>query len=127
MLLAGQITGLLFVANCFKLTLPDFSKWKDIKDYFMDGIARGIVIPIPDTTFPSDQLEEAFRYMSRGLHTGKLLVEIRKEESDTCAIPPPMPMRVACRAYCHPLKTYIITGGLGGFGLEVAQWLVGLC
>ena len=25
---------------------------------------------------------------------------------------------------CHPKKTYIITGGLGGFGLELAEWLV---
>ena len=26
---------------------------------------------------------------------------------------------------CDPLKCYIITGGLGGFGLELAQWLIG--
>ena len=25
---------------------------------------------------------------------------------------------------CHSSKTYIITGGLGGFGLELAEWLV---
>ena len=28
------------------------------------------------------------------------------------------------RTTCHPHKTYIITGGLGGFGLELAGWLV---
>ena len=28
------------------------------------------------------------------------------------------------RTTCHPSKTYIITGGLGGFGLELANWLV---
>ena len=28
------------------------------------------------------------------------------------------------RTTCHPNKTYIITGGLGGFGLELANWLV---
>lgn len=28
------------------------------------------------------------------------------------------------RAACDPSKCYIITGGLGGFGLELAQWLV---
>lgn len=27
------------------------------------------------------------------------------------------------RTFCPPSKTYIITGGLGGFGLELAQWL----
>ena len=28
------------------------------------------------------------------------------------------------RTYCSPNKTYIITGGLGGFGLELGQWLI---
>lgn len=28
------------------------------------------------------------------------------------------------RSYCHPMKSYIVTGGLGGFGLELAQWLI---
>lgn len=27
-------------------------------------------------------------------------------------------------AACRPGSTYIITGGLGGFGLALAQWLV---
>ena len=28
------------------------------------------------------------------------------------------------RTDCDPNKTYIITGGLGGFGLELSHWLV---
>ena len=28
------------------------------------------------------------------------------------------------RTYCDPTKSYIITGGRGGFGLELAQWLI---
>jgi len=28
------------------------------------------------------------------------------------------------RSACDPNKCYIITGGLGGFGLELSQWLV---
>ena len=28
------------------------------------------------------------------------------------------------RTTCHPRKSYIITGGLGGFGLELANWLI---
>lgn len=27
------------------------------------------------------------------------------------------------RYYCDSQKSYIITGGLGGFGLELADWL----
>ena len=28
------------------------------------------------------------------------------------------------RTTCHPHKSHVIVGGLGGFGLELAQWLV---
>lgn len=28
------------------------------------------------------------------------------------------------RSSCHPDKAYIITGGLGGFGLELSEWLI---
>jgi len=28
------------------------------------------------------------------------------------------------RTACHPHKSHVIVGGLGGFGLELAQWLV---
>lgn len=28
------------------------------------------------------------------------------------------------KTVCNPNKTYIITGGLGGFGLELAEWLI---
>lgn len=35
-------------------------------------------------------------------------------------------MVLSCIAHtiCNPQKSYVITGGLGGFGLELAQWLV---
>lgn len=33
-------------------------------------------------------------------------------------------MTVTLRNSCHPDKVYIIVGGLGGFGLELAEWLV---
>ena len=28
------------------------------------------------------------------------------------------------RTTCHPHKSYVLVGGLGGFGIELAQWLV---
>ena len=28
------------------------------------------------------------------------------------------------RTSCHPDKAYIITGGLGGIGLELSEWLI---
>ena len=34
------------------------------------------------------------------------------------------PVRAIARTYLSPDKVYIITGGLGGLGLELAHWLV---
>lgn len=67
-----------------------------------------------------------FRFMATGKHIGKVLMEIRPEEHGvaTVCIPKPIKVRAVCRTLCHPQHVYLITGGLGGFGLELAQWLI---
>lgn len=37
--------------------------------------------------------------------------------------PAPVSFPAICRTFCSPSQSYIVTGGLGGFGLELAQWL----
>lgn len=57
------------------------------------------------------------------LITFLLITQVRNDDSNaTQAVSAVVP--AIARASCHPNKTYIITGGLGGFGLELAQWLV---
>ena len=51
---------------------------------------------------------------------GKVLLKIRENESDAATLP----ITVMPRVYCSPDYSYIIPGGLGGFGLELADWLV---
>jgi len=36
----------------------------------------------------------------------------------------PLSLSAIPRTACHPHKSHVIVGGLGGFGLELAQWLV---
>lgn len=36
----------------------------------------------------------------------------------------PLTVVAVPRTSCHPDKSYIITGGLGGFGLELCHWLI---
>lgn len=38
--------------------------------------------------------------------------------------PKPTLMPAISKTFCPAHKSYIITGGLGGFGLELAHWLV---
>ncbi|XP_061706554.1 fatty acid synthase-like [Cydia pomonella] len=87
------------------------------------GIATGAVRPLPATVYANDQLEQAFRYMATGKHIGKVVIKVRDEEpANEKAMPrllPAMP-----RVYMHPEKSYVLVGGLGGFGLELCEWLV---
>ncbi|XP_039755412.1 fatty acid synthase [Pararge aegeria] len=83
-----------------------------------DGIASGAVRPLPATVFAERQLEQAFRFMAAGKHIGKVVLRVR-DDDDAARLLPAIP-----RTYMHPAKSYVLVGGLGGFGLELAQWLV---
>ncbi|MFH4976009.1 hypothetical protein AB6A40_002718 [Gnathostoma spinigerum] len=98
--------------------------WKEVARLLEDGIRSGIVQPLSYTFFSTDKAEDAFRFMSAGKHIGKVLMEIRKEEAEKLCIPTPIKVKAICRTLCHPQHVYLITGGLGGFGLELAQWLI---
>ena len=94
----------------------------------MDGIENGEVTPLPLHEFDINQGEEAFRYMANGKHLGKVIIKIRDETREearlTQFIPRPVTIQAIKKTVFHPLRSYIITGGLGGFGLELAQWLI---
>ncbi|XP_064637682.1 fatty acid synthase-like isoform X2 [Lineus longissimus] len=98
--------------------------WQTVSNLMMDGIMSGAVKPLPTTVFDKDDLEGAFRFMAQGKHIGKVLLKIREEEPKAVTIPAPVNVRAIPRTACHPDKVYIITGGLGGFGLELCQWLI---
>lgn len=49
----------------------------------------------------------------------QILIKIRGENE-----PLVLPILAYPRFFCEPHKSYIILGGLGGFGLELADWLI---
>ncbi|KAJ1364192.1 hypothetical protein KIN20_024223 [Parelaphostrongylus tenuis] len=105
-------------------TVGDIDEWKEVAALLEGGIKSGVVQPLPASLFPADKAEDAFRFMSAGKHIGKVVMEIRKEEHERVSLPSNITVRAICRTLCHPQHVYLITGGLGGFGLELAQWLV---
>lgn len=105
-------------------TVGDFDEWQEVSKLFEEGLKKGVVKPIHATTFGPEKSEEAFRLMSAGKHIGKVLIEVRKEEAQKKCPPTPIKVRAISRTLCHPKMVYLITGGLGGFGLELAQWLI---
>lgn len=89
-----------------------------------DGIKNGAVRPLPTSVFNDKQVEQAFRFMASGKHIGKVVVKVRDEETQKSLKPTPKLIAAIPRTYMHTEKSYIIVGGLGGFGLELANWMV---
>uniref|UniRef100_A0A1A9Z5Z9 Fatty acid synthase n=1 Tax=Glossina pallidipes TaxID=7398 RepID=A0A1A9Z5Z9_GLOPL len=98
---------------------------KQVVELVAEGIKNGAVRPLPTSVFNDQQVEAAFRFMASGKHIGKVVVKIRDEEPGSKAIKPPTHLVNAIpRTYMHPEKSYVLIGGLGGFGLELTNWLV---
>ncbi|XP_037026904.1 fatty acid synthase-like [Bradysia coprophila] len=85
-----------------------------------DDIKRRIIHPLPLTVFEADDLENAFKYLTNAETVGKILIEIRRTENSECTLP----VTVWPRALFEPELIYVLIGGLGGFGLEFADWMI---
>lgn len=97
----------------------DSPEKREVVQLVANGIKSGAVRPLPRSVFNSEQIEEAFRFMASGKHVGKVLLKVRDEEFKGRLLVNAMP-----RTYLDPEKSYVIIGGLGGFGLELAGWMV---
>ncbi len=71
--------------------------------------------PLPHKVFTRDNTIAAFRYMQQGKHQGKIIIT-QDNRSDKREGKQPFAPSTNC--------TYLITGGMGAIGLEVAQWLI---
>lgn len=89
-----------------------------------NGIKAGAVRPLQTNLYEQSQIEQAFRFMASGKHIGKVVIKLRDEEENKIMLPPLKLVNALPRTYLHRDKTYIIVGGLGGFGLELANWFV---
>ncbi|XP_033747566.1 fatty acid synthase-like [Pecten maximus] len=93
-----------------------------VAEILQEGMHNGTVKPLLFTSFPPNKLKEAFDAMitEKG-SASKILVEI-VPSTPSKVLPDDIPVVPQC--YCPANKSYIITGGLGGFGIELAQWLI---
>ncbi|XP_029454886.1 fatty acid synthase [Rhinatrema bivittatum] len=101
--------------------------WEDVSNLLKVGIRAGVVKPLRSTVFQRENVEAAFRFMAQGKHIGKVLLKVREEEKKKKILAEevePVFLPAVPRTSCPASKSYIITGGLGGFGLELAQWLI---
>ncbi len=87
----------------------------------MQLFAEGVLRPLPHRVFPASQIEDAFRYMQQSRQIGKVIVSFQGEPSELPV--PEQPEQTQAPLVCDPEGSYLITGGLSGFGLETAHWL----
>jgi NAD(P)-dependent dehydrogenase (short-subunit alcohol dehydrogenase family)/acyl carrier protein len=73
---------------------------------------------LPIKMFPAVQIVEAFRSMAQSTTLGKRVISMQ-DQSPVSILP-----RVEAQKLFKPEATYLITGGFGGLGLELAKWLV---
>lgn len=76
----------------------------------------GDFTPTPIEVFPAAEIGDAFRHMAQSKQIGKIVISYDDLESV-----PVLPRKE--RTLVREDATYLVTGGLGGFGLKVAQWL----
>ncbi|MDF5718965.1 MAG: SDR family NAD(P)-dependent oxidoreductase [Rhizonema sp. PD37] len=94
---------------------PDFAGelFQELMKHFWEQTLH----PLPHRVFPIKKALDAFRYMARALHIGKIVISLLDPD---VVMTPTTEDKVTFRTD----GTYLITGGLGGFSLAVAQWLV---
>ena len=80
---------------------------------------QGDIHPIsPTSLFEASDIEQAFRFLQKGNHIGKVVVRISEDSSEIAAV-----ARVPILALDSE-AAYLLAGGLGGLGRSVATRLV---
>lgn len=95
---------------------PDTARrlFTDLMTLFADGSLH----PLPHRTFDAADVATAFRHMQASRHIGKVVVTFAPDFDPLEAPLPQLPPLAQADA------TYVVTGGLSGFGLRTAWWLV---
>ncbi|WP_237743540.1 type I polyketide synthase [Pleurocapsa sp. PCC 7319] len=79
--------------------------FNELRQQFITGKLK----PLPHKVFPVAEAANAFRYMAQAKHIGKVVISMPSNGN---------------LAIAKPDASYLITGGLGALGLQVAGWLV---
>lgn len=101
-----------------RLWYSDSQNKKYLMGLLETAIKEGAVKPLSRTLFETDKVEEAFRFMTNGHHVSKVIIKIKNDNNISTAIV------ASGQYYCKPDGCCIVTGGLGGIGLELVDWLI---
>jgi NAD(P)-dependent dehydrogenase (short-subunit alcohol dehydrogenase family)/acyl carrier protein len=92
---------------------PDLAR--DLLREVSAALAEGAIRPLAHRIFSFGELDDAIRLMQSSGHIGKLVLEPRANAGVRLREPPAISLRRD--------GTYLVTGGVEGFGFEAARWL----
>ncbi|MFI6768214.1 SDR family NAD(P)-dependent oxidoreductase [Streptomyces sp. NPDC050355] len=81
---------------------------------FAKRVHDGIYGPILHHVYPADRITDAFEALQHSRHIGKVVISLDA---------PPSLENHPTPATMDPQATYLVTGGLSGFGAATARWL----
>lgn len=84
----------------------------------LSDVLSGAAEPLPLQVFSISDVSDAFQAMARAKHVGKIALRVEGERLR-------LTRRAGKQLELRPDATYLVTGGLGGLGLSIAQWMVG--
>lgn len=109
----------LFVIDLARVIRDDPALVSGLLDQILARFREGELHPLPLRVFGASRAGQAFRHMSQARHIGKIVLSMEGDGVTPAREVDLGPPRFASDA------TYLITGGLGGFGLVMAEWMVG--
>ena len=105
-----------FAIDLARLALERPDQLRDEIEVVLDDLDQGRLEMLPITEFPMAKIADAFRYMAKAKQIGKVIV--------SCDAPVDIETNRSANEIIRADGTYLVTGGLGGFGLAIAAWLV---
>jgi acyl transferase domain-containing protein/NADPH:quinone reductase-like Zn-dependent oxidoreductase/aryl carrier-like protein len=91
-------------------------------DRILRLVAAGELTPLPAEIYSLDSAAAAFDDMRADRHIGKVLIDLRTPAPAHAPAPTSAPALTSTRI--RPDATYLVTGGAGGIGSDLARWLV---
>ena len=86
---------------------------QEVYSMIQTDLNNGNIKPLSTTVFGMNECEKAFRFMASGKHIGKILIQMTNPDEAH------LYTKINANQSLHldPEKSYIIIGGMGGFGL----------
>ncbi|MGW0916946.1 SDR family NAD(P)-dependent oxidoreductase [Streptomyces sp. NPDC002784] len=82
-----------------------------------EHVQTGNYCPLLHSVYPAARVDDAFELMQHSRHIGKVVVAFDPLDEPPAVEPVPQQLQL------DPEGTYLVTGGLSGFGAATARWL----